>query len=249
MIRNENILKVKSLNLSYGKNIILQDINMSLGKGEIISIIGPSGCGKSTLLKAIGGISPDFDGEIYFEKNKIKGTSPERGFVFQEPALFSWLNVFDNIAYGLKIKGISKDKIKEKVDRYIEEIGLCDYGNYYPYELSGGMKKRVALARTLIMEPSLILMDEPFSALDYQTRLEMQKLTMDLWNHYKPSIIFVTHDIDEAILLADRVLIMSKNPGQIIEEINISFPRPRDKYLIGNEEFMKIKSKMVNILL
>lgn len=111
------------------------------------------------------------------------------------------------------------------------------------------MKQRVALARTLIMEPSLILMDEPFSALDYQTRLEMQKLTMDLWNHYKPSIIFVTHDIDEAILLADRVLIMSKNPGQIIEEINISFPRPRDKYLIGNEEFMKIKSKMVNILL
>lgn len=249
MIGNENILKVKSLNLSYGKNIILQDINMSLGKGEIISIIGPSGCGKSTLLKAIGGISLDFDGEIYFEKNKIKGTSPERGFVFQEPALFSWLNVFDNIAYGLKIKGISKDKIKEKVDRYIKEIGLCDYGNYYPSELSGGMKQRVALARTLIMEPSLILMDEPFSALDYQTRLEMQKLTMDLWNHYKPSIIFVTHDIDEAILLADRVLIMSKNPGQIIEEINISFPRPRDKYLIGNEEFMKIKSKMVNILL
>ena len=245
----ENILSINKLNLSYGDKIILEDIDIDLKKGEIISIIGPSGCGKSTLLKAIGGINLDFEGDIYFEGEKINGPSPERGYVFQEPALFTWLNVFDNIAYGLKIKGLAGNKIKEEVNAYIDEIDLDGYADYYPSELSGGMKQRVALARALIMKPRLILMDEPFSALDYQTRLETQKLTMDLWSHYKPSIVFVTHDIDEAILLADRVLIMGRNPGSILEEIEIDFPRPRDKQLIGNQDFMKIKSKMVDILL
>lgn len=245
----ENILSIDKLNLSYGDNKILEDININLKKGEIVSIIGPSGCGKSTLLKAIGGIFQDYEGDIYFEGERIAGPSPERGFVFQEPALFTWLNVYDNIAYGLKIKGIKGEQIKKEANKYIEEIGLKGYADYYPSELSGGMKQRVSLARTLIMQPSMILMDEPFSALDYQTRLEMQKLTLDLWGHYKPSIIFVTHDIDEAILLADRVLIMGKNPGKFIKEIEIKFPRPRDKHLIGNPDFMKIKSEMVNILL
>lgn len=249
----EKILEIKSLNLSYrnqdADKKVLEDININIEKGQIISIIGPSGCGKSTLLKAIGGINQDYQGKILFENKEINGPSPNRGYVFQEPALFTWLNTFDNIAYGLKLKKIEKNTIKEKVDKYISEIGLCGYEKYYPSQLSGGMKQRVALARTLIMEPEMILMDEPFSALDYQTRIEMQKLTMDLWQHYRPSIIFVTHDIDEAILLADKVLVMSANPGTIIKEISVDFKRPRDKRLLGNSEFMKIKSELVDILL
>lgn len=249
----EKILSVKGLNLGYSNNQeykkILEDVNLDIRKGEIVSIIGPSGCGKSTLLSAIGGINNDYEGEIIFKSKKVSSPSSERGYIFQKPALFDWMNVEDNIGYGLKIRKENSKIISEKISSYISEIGLKSYEKYYPKSLSGGMQQRVSLARVLIMEPEMLLMDEPFSALDYQTRVEMQGLTLRLWEHYKPSIVFVTHDIEEAILLADKVMVMSKNPGKIIDVIDINFKRPRSIDIISDIEFVEIKKKLLNMLM
>lgn len=249
----EKILKIDNVNLSYKngekEKEVLKDISFDIKKGEIISIIGPSGCGKSTLLGAIGGINNSYEGRIIFNGQKIKGPSSNIGYIFQEAALFDWLTVEENIGYGLRLKKISKDEIKKLTSEYIKEIDLEGYEDYYPNKLSGGMKQRVSLARSLIMNPELLLMDEPFSALDYQTRIEMQGLTMRLWENYKPSIVFVTHDIEEAILLSDKVMVMSKNPGRIIEIIDIKFKRPRKIDLISDIEFVNIKKKLLKMLI
>lgn len=249
----EKILKVDNINLSYKNGEkdkkILEDISFDIKKGEIVSIIGPSGCGKSTLLGAIGGINNNYEGSIIFKGQKIKGPSSKRGYIFQEAALFDWLTVEENIGYGLRLKKISKEEIKRLTSEYIKEIDLEGYEDYYPNKLSGGMKQRVSLARSLIMNPELLLMDEPFSALDYQTRIEVQGLTMRLWENYKPSIVFVTHDIEEAILLSDKVMVMSKNPGRIIEIIDIKFKRPRKIDLISDIEFVNIKKKLLKMLI
>lgn len=249
----EKILKIDNVNLSYKngekEKEVLKDISFDIKNGEIISIIGPSGCGKSTLLGAIGGINNSYEGSIIFNGQKIKGPSSNIGYIFQEAALFDWLTVEENIGYGLRLKKISKDEIKKLTSEYIKEIDLEGYEDYYPNKLSGGMKQRVSLARSLIMNPELLLMDEPFSALDYQTRIEMQGLTMRLWENYKPSIVFVTHDIEEAILLSDKVMVMSKNPGRIIEIIDIKFKRPRKIDLISDIEFVNIKKKLLKMLI
>ncbi|MEG0250721.1 MAG: ABC transporter ATP-binding protein [Peptostreptococcus sp.] len=250
---DEIILKIEDINLGYanGKNYkkVLEDISFDIKKGEIVSIIGPSGCGKSTLLGAIGGINNSYEGSILFKGQKITGPSSNRGYIFQEAALFDWLTVEENIGYGLKLKKTPKNEIKKFTDEYIREIDLKGYESYYPSKLSGGMKQRVSLARSLIMHPEILLMDEPFSALDYQTRIEMQGLTLRLWEHYKPSIIFVTHDIEEAILLSDKVIVMSKNPGKIIEVLDIKFKRPRKIDLISDAEFVDIKKKLLKMLI
>lgn len=249
----EKILKIDNVNLSYKngekEKEVLKDISFDIKNGEIVSIIGPSGCGKSTLLGAIGGINNNYEGSIIFNGQKIKGPSSNRGYIFQEAALFDWLTVEENIGYGLRLKKISKEEIKRLTSEYIKEVDLEGYEDYYPNKLSGGMKQRVSLARSLIMNPELLLMDEPFSALDYQTRIEVQGLTMRLWENYKPSIVFVTHDIEEAILLSDKVMVMSKNPGRIIEIIDIKFKRPRKIDLISDIEFVNIKKKLLKMLI
>lgn len=247
------ILSIKDLGISFknGKEskIVLDDINLDVKEGEIVSIIGPSGCGKSTLLSAIGGINSNFSGDILFKGEKVSSPSSDRGYIFQRPALFDWMNVEDNIGYGLKLKKFSKPEISSKVDEFVNEIGLDGYKKYYPKHLSGGMQQRVALARVLIMKPDMLLMDEPFSALDYQTRIEMQNLTLKLWELYKPSIIFVTHDIEEAILMADRVVVLSKNPGRIVETIDIDFERPRNIDILSDVKFMEIKKELLKKLI
>lgn len=249
----EKILSIKGLNLSYSSRKkskkILENVDLEIEKGEIVSIIGPSGCGKSTLLSVMGGINNNYDGELIFRGKKVLQPSSDRGYIFQKSALFNWLNVEENIGYGLKIRKEKKELISRKIDRYVKEIGLSGYEKYYPQNLSGGMQQRVSLARILILEPEMLLMDEPFSALDYQTRIEMQALTLRLWEHYKPSIVFVTHDIDEAIFLADRVVVMSRNPGKIIEIINVDFDRPRSIDIISDIKFIEIKKKLLDILM
>lgn len=249
----ENILEIKDISVEFKNNKekkkVLDSIRLDVKKGEIVSIIGPSGCGKSTLLSAIGGINTNFTGEILVNEKKVTSPSSQRGYIYQKPALFNWLSVVDNVGYGLKLKKMNKEQIKSKSLKFIEEIGLSSYENYYPKQLSGGMQQRVALARVLILKPEILLMDEPFSSLDYQTRLEMQKLTLKLWSHYKPYIVFITHDIEEAIIMSDRVVVMSKNPGLISEIIEINFKRPRTIDLISSMDFVNIKKRLLEKLI
>lgn len=249
--RQNKELVVKQLSLRFAhsdaEKIVLDRVDFRASTGEFLAVIGRSGCGKSTLLQAVAGILNEYDGEITFSGDKITRPDCRIGMIFQEAALFPWLNVWDNIAYGLRRKREEPQQIREKVTLFLSEIGLSGYENYYPAELSGGMQQRVSLARTLILEPDLILMDEPFSALDFQTRMEMQNLTLRLWGHYKPTIVFVTHDIDEAIYLSDRVIVLDKNPGRIIATLDVPFERPRDLGVMATPEFSSLKVRILRV--
>lgn len=206
----------------------LDDINFSVKPGEFLVIIGPSGCGKSTLLFAIAGLEFPSSGTIQLEGQPITGPGTDRSLIFQEASLFPWLSVADNVEWGLKIKGLSKTERRERALHYIRQVGLADSIKKYPHELSGGMKQRVAIARALCLEPKVLLMDEPFAALDVQTRYKMQSFLLDIWATTKTTIVFVTHHIDEAIHLADRVLVLTARPGRVLEEVTIGLPRPRE---------------------
>jgi NitT/TauT family transport system ATP-binding protein len=195
--------------------------------GEFITIIGPSGCGKSTLLHIIGGFIPADAGSIRVHGRQVDGPGPDRGMMFQEFALFPWKTVAGNVAWGLEAQGRPKPEIAAAVDKYVQMIGLSDFRNHYPAELSGGMKQRVALARVLAFDPEVLLMDEPFGALDAQTREAMQEEVTRLWERTRKTIVFVTHDIEEAVYLGDRVVVLTARPGRIREEIPIALPRPR----------------------
>lgn len=208
----EKILEVRNLNKTFEsrrkKNTVFNDFSLKVGKGEFLSLLGPSGCGKSTLLEMIAGFDMDYTGDMIFRGEIIAGTSGERAVVFQKDALFPWLSVFDNIAYGLKIKKMKSEDIKVKVEYVLDKVGLLDFVDHFPEELSGGMKQRVALARVLVMEPEVLLMDEPFGALDSFTRLRMQELMIEIREKFSITVIFVTHDIDEALMLSDRIVMM-----------------------------------------
>jgi len=239
---------VKSYYQFHTEKKILDDVSLHIGEGEIVSIVGPSGCGKSTLLNIIAGFDRDYRGKVLFNGGPITGPSIERGVIFQNPQLFSWLKIQDNIAYGLRRNKTEKDLIAAQINGYLTRMDLLEFRGYYPDQLSGGMQQRVSLARVLVMKPKLLLMDEPFSSLDYQSRLRMQGLTLELWEEYKPSIVFITHDIEEAILVADRVIVLSKLPGKIIQEINVPFRRPRELALIKSIEFNQIKAEILDLL-
>ena len=209
------------------KGPVLHNIHFEIQNGEFVCILGPSGCGKSTLLNMVGGFAPPTQGHIFFNGEKINGPSTDRCIIFQEDALFPWLTVSENIAFGIQGKKKHK-KLKHDVRFYVEQVGLQSFENYLPKDLSGGMKQRVSLARVIILQPKLLLMDEPFGALDAQTREDMQHLLLTLWKKMNQTILFVTHDIAEAVLLADRILIMDRNPGRIKMNFTISLSRPRN---------------------
>jgi NitT/TauT family transport system ATP-binding protein len=207
----------------------LKNINLDIEENEFVCFIGPSGCGKTTLLRIIAGLEEPSSGEILIEGQPIKGPGPERGMVFQEYSLFPWRTVLDNVAFGLELKGISKDQRHEKARQYLKMVELERFEERYPHELSGGMKQRVAIARALVNDPIAILMDEPFGALDAQTRNIMQSELLRIWEEEKKTVIFVTHSVDEAIYLADRIVIMSARPGKIKDVIKIDISRPRSR--------------------
>jgi len=207
----------------------LKNINLDIEENEFVCFIGPSGCGKTTLLRIIAGLEEPSSGEILIEGQPIKGPGPERGMVFQEYSLFPWRTVLDNVAFGLELKGISKDERHEKARQYLKMVELERFEERYPHELSGGMKQRVAIARALVNDPIAILMDEPFGALDAQTRNIMQSELLRIWEEEKKTVIFVTHSVDEAIYLADRIVIMSARPGKIKDVIRIDISRPRSR--------------------
>jgi NitT/TauT family transport system ATP-binding protein len=216
--------------------------------GEFRVLLGPSGCGKSTLLRLIAGLDQADTGEILVNEQPVHGPGKDRGMVFQKYTSFPWLTVADNIAYGLKINSVPEAQRKETVAQLVQDIGLSGFENAYPETLSGGMQQRVAIARTLALRPAVILMDEPFGALDAQTRSEMQQLLLKVWQETAGTILFVTHDVEEAIYLADRIFIMSAHPGTIVEDVQIPFERPRELSLKERNEFHELQSYVLSRL-
>jgi NitT/TauT family transport system ATP-binding protein len=216
--------------------------------GELRVLLGPSGCGKSTLLRMIAGLDRPDAGQILVNDQPVNGAGRDRGMVFQKYTSFPWLTVTENIAYGLKINGISTEECRETVEQLIQAVGLGGFANAYPETLSGGMQQRVAIARTLAVRPAVILMDEPFGALDAQTRGEMQQLLLRIWDETASTILFVTHDVEEAIYLADRIFIMSAHPGTILEDLQVPFERPRNLDLKQVHEFHELQGYVLGRL-
>ncbi|WP_169525154.1 ABC transporter ATP-binding protein [Pseudalkalibacillus hwajinpoensis] len=228
-------------NVSFGyrdHSSILQDIDFSINENSFVSILGPSGCGKSTLLNLIAGFLPNYSGSIQIEGKPVKKPSKDQGFVFQDLALFPWLTVFKNVEFGLRMQNIPKGTREVKVRDMIELVGLTAYSSFPISSLSGGMKQRVALARTLVTEPGLLLLDEPFSALDAQTRDVLQEELLTLHNNVKTTTILVTHSIDEAIYLSDQIVLLSKN-GSVKEIVNIDLEKPRDRSSSHYNEYQR----------
>jgi NitT/TauT family transport system ATP-binding protein len=218
------------------------------GIGEIVVFLGPSGCGKSTILKAVAGLLPPTRGEILVDGAPVKGVGRDRGMVFQQYTSFGWLTVRQNVEYGLRLRGISKEERRAQSDKYLEAVGLKEFADKYPKELSGGMKQRVAIARTLINKPKLLLMDEPFGALDPQTRWGMQGLLVDISRAEDNTILFVTHDVAEAVYLADSVFVLSKRPAQILHRVEVPVFEERDLALKSKPVFRDVEQQLLNLL-
>lgn len=227
--------------------VALKDVSLEINAQEFVVAVGPSGCGKTTLLNLLAGFESPTAGEISFDSKVLTGPSAERVVVFQQPTLYPWLPVRDNIALGLKLKHPRAIDWK-RVDYFIDMMGLKGFEKHAPYQLSGGMQQRVAIARALIVEPAVLLMDEPFGALDAQTRNDMQEFLLKLWERIKATVFFITHDVEEAILLADRVIVMTAHPGRLAAEVSIGLPRPRTWDLILTEEFLAYKRQVLAIL-
>ena len=217
----------KSFLTKHKETHALERVNMEIKTGEFVCIIGPSGCGKSTLLNIIAGLENASEGKIYLNDQEVKGPGPDRAMMFQESALFPWLRVIDNVEFGMKMTGVVKEIRREKALKYLKMVHLTKFQNSLIHELSGGMKQRVALARALTLDSEVLLMDEPFAALDSQTKNILQIELQRIWLETKKTIIFVTHNVEEAVLLADRVIVMTANPGRIKAEFNIQLSRPR----------------------
>lgn len=255
-------ITVKNVNRSFvspkGERIdALENINFEIedayskeGRdiGEFRVLLGPSGCGKSTLLRLVAGLDQPDSGEILVNDQPVDRPGKDRGMVFQKYTSFPWLSVADNIGYGLKINGVAADQRNATVGQLVEAVGLRGFEHSYPDTLSGGMQQRVAIARTLALRPSVILMDEPFGALDAQTRSEMQQLLLRVWDETASTILFVTHDVEEAIYLADRIFIMSAHPGTIVEDVQVPFDRPRDLSLKQRNEFHELQNYVLGCL-
>ena len=240
----EKIEALKDINLD------VEDAFSPTGRdiGEFRVLLGPSGCGKSTLLRMVAGLDRPDTGEILVNGQPVEGPSKDRGMVFQKYTSLPWLTVEQNIGYGLKINGVPAKEREETVGRLLKAVGLTEFASVYPETLSGGMQQRVAIARTLALRPSVILMDEPFGALDAQTRSEMQQLLLQIWDETACTILFVTHDVEEAVYLADRIFIMSSHPGTIVEDVQVPFDRPRDLALKEKNDFHELQHYVLGAL-
>ena len=222
---------------------ILKDINFYLKEGEILTLIGPSGCGKSTILNIIASLIPATEGRVILKPGL------KLGYIFQEPRLLPWRTVFKNVQLGLEDKGLKAAEMQEKIRKYLRLTGLADFENKYPHELSGGMQQRVALCRALVIEPSVLLMDEPFAALDAITRQHLESQVVDIVTKTGKSVIMVTHDIDEALVMADRIIVMGSHPGRIEEILEVDFPRPRSlKTLTFSPRYMEMRAHLLELL-
>ncbi len=223
----------------------LDDVDFTVGEGEFVALLGPSGCGKSTLLNLVAGFETPSTGALTFDRAPVVRPGPDRGVVFQEASLLPWLNVWENVVFGPKVQNIARADYEPKARAILKTVGLEKFHDALPVQLSGGMRQRVGIARALVMEPRALLMDEPFGALDAQTRLSMQALLLGVWEELKTTVLFVTHDIDEAILLADRVCVMTARPGRITRDIPITLRRPRAIDDLTTAEFIRFKAMIM----
>ena len=226
----------------------LQAIDFTVEPNEFAAILGPSGCGKSTLLNMVAGFDVPTRGRVLVGGAEIPGPHPSRAVVFQEPALFPWYTVLDNIAFGPRTRGLSPREYRPAVEAMVEQVGLRGFESHYPAELSGGMKQRVGIARVLVMEPAVLLMDEPFGSLDAQTRAVMQELLLSVWERRHQTVLFVTHDIEEALLLADSVSVMTARPGRIKHRLPVELPRPRTLELTTTPVFNELKRELLALI-
>lgn len=230
----------KAYYTSQGEIEALQQIELDVREQEFVCIVGPSGCGKSTLLKIIAGLLEPSQGSIHFHQPLHNGQL-RSAMVFQEQAIFPWMTVLDNVAFGLEVQGIEQNLRREKAAEFLKKVGLVNFSQAYPHQLSGGMRQRVAILRAFLADPQILLMDEPFGPLDSQTRLVMQEELLSIWKANRKTVIYITHDIEESIMLGDRVLVMSGRPGRIREEITIPFERPRLYTLRDNPKVIEMK--------
>ncbi len=241
-IRAENVEK------HFGHVQALGRLHLEVETNEFVSVLGPSGCGKTTLLRIVAGLVPPDGGTVYVDGEPVTGPRPNTTLVFQHFRLLPWRTAEDNVAYGLRLRGMAKRQAREEVRPYIEMVGLEGFEKSYPYQLSGGMQQRVGLARALAIDPEILLMDEPFGALDAQTREVMQEELLRIWNATHKTVVFVTHSIDEALVLSDKVVVMAARPGRIIETIEVPFPRPRPTNLRADPVFAQLRTRMWELL-
>lgn len=227
---------------------VLDGISFGVKRREFLSIIGPSGCGKSTLIRIAAGLETVTSGHFLLDGKKVSGTSAERGMVFQKYTLFPWLSVKQNVMFGLISSGYGNDDAEESALQWLQIVGLEKYAEYYPKQLSGGMQQRVAIARALAPQPRVLLMDEPFGALDAQTRSQMQKYLLEVWKNIDITILFVTHDLDEAVFLSDRILTLQANPGRVKELVTVDVPRPRTEECLFLPEFKTLRSHVEDLI-
>lgn len=248
----ENLIKLQIKNVvkeyegRNGKTVALNGVDLDIKENEFICVVGPSGCGKSTLLNIIAGLLEPTSGEVTLDGKKIEGTGAERGVVFQQYALFPWRTVLKNVMFPLETKKVPKKEAEEIARKYIKSVGLEGFENAYPKELSGGMKQRVAIARAYAADPEVLLLDEPFGALDAQTRVQLQTELLNTWEKEKKTCFFITHDVDEAIILAQRVIIMSARPGRIKRIVDIDIPYPRTQATKTEPRFNELKNEIWN---
>ena len=246
-------LQVDKVSLRYQKPdggvfTALDQVSFEVPDQQFAVLVGPSGCGKSSLLYLTAGLNEPTEGEIYVGGQQVQGPGADRGMVFQSYTLFPWLTVRQNVEFGLKRRGMAAAQRKEIVDYYVNEVGLTGFADNYAKQLSGGMMQRVAIARALANDPQILLMDEPFGALDSQTRLQMQQLLLRVWGNSKKTVLFVTHDIDEAILLGDRVYVMGARPGRIKQILDVPIERPRTLDMVMERSFIDMKRKIFGLL-
>ena len=245
-------LQVKNVSRIYEGNdgpvTAIRDVNLEVRESEFVMIVGPSGCGKTTLINIIGGLDTATSGEVLLDGKAVSGPGADRGMVFQGYSLFPWLTVQKNVEFGLKMKGVPATERTARARKYIELVGLSGFENALPKQLSGGMKQRTAIARTLANEPEVLLMDEPFGALDAQTRVVMQELLADISRRTGTTILFITHDIDEAVLLGERIYVMSRRPGTVRDVLTVSIPGERSHNSLVQPEFLAAKKKIMDML-
>lgn len=250
--QREVILDVKHLGKIYdsanGPVTALEDVSFQVHRREFVTVIGPSGCGKSTLIRTLAGLESSTSGEVLLDGNAVRGPGPDRGMVFQGYTLFPWLTVKKNVMFGLRNQGITVATAEREALQWIDLVGLERFADVYPDQLSGGMKQRVAIARALAAKPRILLMDEPFGALDAQTRSKMQAYLLEIWKNIDITILFITHDLDEAIYLADRILVLDAHPGRVNELIEVPVPRPRSVDQFLEPEFLAARHRVDELI-